>query len=77
MSDEKFMTEEDFALMDSSQTGDEWDANCDKIKAKYNGSYPQDWYFQMIISGRAKRIGARFGSSMEVGVTVVRGKAER
>ena len=37
-------------LMKSSKTKDEWNANCDKVKAA-NGGYPDWWYPEIVASG--------------------------
>ena len=37
-------------LMLSSRTPDEWDNNCDKVKAANNG-YPDFWFSTIIIGG--------------------------
>lgn len=38
------------ALMRSSKSESEWNANCDKVKAA-NGGYPQFWYPAIILMG--------------------------
>jgi hypothetical protein len=49
------------ALMESSKTRDEWNANCDAVKAACGG-YPDFWYAAVILSGLAGRVAARWGS---------------
>lgn len=39
------------ALMKSSKSESEWNANCDKVKAANNNSYPSFWYAAIILSG--------------------------
>lgn len=39
-------------LMQSSRSGQEWDDNCDKVKAANDG-YPDFWYSTIILSGSA------------------------
>ena len=46
-------------LMESSTTRDEWDKNCDKVKAAFNG-YPEWWFEAIIMSGIARRVTAHF-----------------
>lgn len=38
------------ALMKSSKSESEWNANCDKVKAANNG-YPSFWYTAIVLSG--------------------------
>lgn len=38
-------------LMKSSKNSQEWNANCDKVKAAHNGGYPPYWYKEIILSG--------------------------
>ena len=45
------MTEpEVVALMKSSRSEEEWDANCDAVKAP-GGVYPDFWYRAIVLSG--------------------------
>lgn len=37
-------------LMKSSTSQEEWNANCDKVKAA-NGGYPDFWYSAIVLSG--------------------------
>lgn len=37
-------------LMKSSTSKEEWNANCDKVKAA-NGGYPDFWYSAIVLSG--------------------------
>lgn len=43
--------EEVIALMETSKSEEEWDANCDIVKERCDG-YPDFWYTTMITSGR-------------------------
>lgn len=38
------------SLMASSKNEEEWNENCDKVKAA-NGDYPRFWYAEIILSG--------------------------
>lgn len=38
-------------LMKSSESKEQWNANCDRVKAMHNGSYPDYWYQEAILSG--------------------------
>jgi hypothetical protein len=38
------------ALMRSSNNEQEWDANCETVKAKCNG-YPSWWFQEIVVSG--------------------------
>ena len=42
-------------LMKSSKNEQEWDTNCDKVKAAFNGKYPKFWYMAIIASGLYNR----------------------
>lgn len=43
------------ALMKSSKSEDEWNANCDKVK-KACGGYPGFWYSAIILSGLLNQV---------------------
>ncbi len=43
------------ALMETSKSEAEWNANCDKVKKACDG-YPSFWYEAVIASGRAARL---------------------
>ena len=43
--------EEVAALMRTSQTNNEWGANCDKVKEAHGGDYPDFWWKTIIMSG--------------------------
>ena len=49
-------------LMKSSSNGQEWDANCDKVKAACNG-YPDFWFETIVMSGLLKQVGKAWGDS--------------
>lgn len=38
-------------LMESSKSGAEWNANCDRVKAAHGGQYPDSWYSAIVLSG--------------------------
>lgn len=52
-------------LMESSQTQEEWNGNCDKVKKACNG-YPDFWFVAVISSGLAGRVMANFGGDDRV-----------
>jgi len=52
-------------LMASSNTADEWNANCDKVK-KACGGYPDFWYRAIIQSGVARETTAKFGETTDL-----------
>ena len=43
-------------LMTSSKSKEEWNENCDKVKAAHNGGYPEWWYVEIIESGLYSRV---------------------
>lgn len=49
------------ALMESSQTEQQWNANCDAVKAANKG-YPAFWFASIIQSGLFRRVAPRWGS---------------
>lgn len=48
--------EQVIALLRTSTTPTEWDANCDIIKKAHNGGYPSWWYGVVIQSGLMDQI---------------------
>ena len=42
--------------MTSSKSKEEWNENCDKVKAAHNGGYPEWWYVEIIESGLYSRV---------------------
>jgi hypothetical protein len=46
------MSEQDVInLMLDSKNENEWNANCDKTKASFEGQYPSFWYGAIVIGG--------------------------
>lgn len=43
------------ALMRSSKSEAEWNANCDKVKAEFDG-YPDWWFLTIVMSGLAAEV---------------------
>lgn len=41
------------ALMESSETRKQWNANCDRVIAANNGDYPEFWHEAIVRSGIA------------------------
>jgi hypothetical protein len=39
------------ALMKSSESEEEWNANADTVKAAFGGDYPEFWYKAIVLSG--------------------------
>ena len=54
-------------LMESSQSAEEWNANCDKVK-KANGGYPDFWYTSIVLSGVFADTEARWKQSRPEGL---------
>ena len=55
------MTESEVvALMESSKTLAEWDANCEKVRLACGG-YPDFWQMAIVQSGLLMRVYARVG----------------
>ena len=38
-------------LMVKSKSEDEWNENCDKVKAAFDGKYPPYWFNKVILGG--------------------------
>jgi hypothetical protein len=55
------------ALMESSQTEQQWNDNCDAVKREFGG-YPEWWFLTIVISGVLKRVAARWGDDGEIKV---------
>ncbi len=65
------MTQEEvITLMESSQTEEEWNANCAKVKAACDG-YPPFWHQEIIQSGLAEKIAARWGGDAQIHVMMI------
>lgn len=57
MSDRKEMTEADVvALMKTSRSADEWNANAKIVKEAFWGRFPEFWWSAMMMSGLAHQI---------------------
>jgi len=52
-------------LMETSQSPEQWDANCDTVKERCNG-YPDFWWASIINSGVADKIMSRWGGSTKL-----------
>lgn len=56
------MTEDEVkALMESSKSEWEWNANCDKVKRAFGG-YPEFWFPLIVMSGLSARVHASWGA---------------
>lgn len=42
-------------LMQSSKSEQEWNDNCDKVKAENAGEYPDFWFSTIILSGTLQK----------------------
>ncbi len=59
------MTKEQLELMASSKTAEEWDANCDKVKAAHGG-YPDDWNEKVVLSKLVSITAAKWGGDADI-----------
>jgi hypothetical protein len=57
-------------LMESSESEEQWNDNCDNVKAACNG-YPAFWYKAIILSGLATRTAAKWGGDAELHVIIL------
>jgi len=53
-------------LMKSSNTEEEWNSNCDRVKNTFGGQYPTYWYSAIVMSGVASETAAKWGSDAEI-----------
>jgi hypothetical protein len=53
------------ALMGNSASGEEWNANYDKVKAACNG-YPEFWFSAIVDSGLMARTAAKWGGNANI-----------
>lgn len=54
------ITNEELKMLEACNTGEQWDAACDRIKGARGGTYPEDWFVKVLLSGMMARITARF-----------------
>ena len=57
--------DEVIALMESSNSAQEWRHNADEVKEACNG-YPEFWWAAIIKSGLGDRVNARWGSDAQI-----------
>jgi len=62
--------EEVKSLMEGSQTEDEWNANCTRVKELCDG-YPSFWFKEIVQSGLAKRVSARWAGDAQIHIQIV------
>ncbi len=60
------LTQDEVDQLTIASTEAEWHRVCDRVKARCNGNYPDDWYVRVIMPGlpakaaaRAKTVGGR------------------
>lgn len=58
------------ALMKTSASAREWNANCVAVKKACGGGYPAFWYEAILQSGLAREIMAKFGGSPDITVGI-------
>lgn len=54
------ITDEELNMLEACNTEEQWNAACDRIKGARGGTYPEDWFFKVLVSGMVGRITARF-----------------
>jgi len=59
------------ALMEGSNSEDEWHANIDKVRQAFGGQYPNFWYADIIQPGVASKTAAKFGKTADITVTAI------
>ncbi len=60
-------------LLESSQSEDDWNDSCDKIKSANGGSYPDFWWEHIIQTNFAKRVSSRWGGDDKIRISIVEG----
>lgn len=55
-------------LMKSSKSKQEWNSNCDKVKAACGG-YPKWWYGEIVMQGIAEQVANTWGGTAEIKIT--------
>ena len=73
MPDTPNITDEELAQLEKVESPDDWNAVCDAIKSKRDGSYPPDWWPKVKLSGLMDRVFDRLNMSTEIKVTPIRG----
>jgi len=63
------------SLMESSQSEEEWNRNCNLVKGKCDG-YPPFWFEVIVASGLAGRVAARFGKDDKIHIQLMRSPEE-
>ncbi len=64
------MSKLDIELMESSQTAEQWNNNCDTIKGLNDGNYPDDWWEVMKLSGRMDKIFSRWNDKPKLTIEI-------
>ncbi len=56
------------ALMETSQSEREWRKNCNEVKRRCGGDYPDFWYEEILASGVGEQIMNRWGGTTKIRV---------
>jgi hypothetical protein len=64
-------TEGFVGLMETSETAEHWDRNCDEVKRANGGNYPSGWYPAIVQSGLADRVAARWRGDANIRVSFI------
>ena len=54
------------AILNTSNSSEEWKANVEKIKDANSGNYPDFWFDIVVIGGLCDSIAARWGGSSAI-----------
>jgi hypothetical protein len=57
------LTEQELAKMQAAKSESEWNQACDLVKRARGGSYPEDWFPKIILSGLASKVQVSWGRS--------------
>lgn len=63
--------EEVISLLKTSKSANEWDRNCDQIKAANGNNYPRWWFAEVVMSGLAGRIAKTWGGDADIHIQIL------
>lgn len=66
------MSEKEVDLMRNSGSEQEWEKNCDIVKANHGGQYPEDWYARIVLSRAMRDTTAKWGGTDQITIEGVK-----
>ena len=58
-------------LLESSQSEQEWNKNCNEIKAANDGHYPGFWFQEVVVNGLMAHVSSRWGGDDKIHISVI------